>query len=99
MTGLAIIMLRGTNPDNEGVVSLPPRDGCVGGSLYPVLGMCLFCSFWWVCSAEALHNEEQNKNKSQSLLKVLQSLLLLPEQEQFCKNFFSFLHERVTNYK
>ncbi len=24
---------------------LPPRDGCVGGSLDPVLGMCLFCSF------------------------------------------------------
>ncbi len=45
LIGLAIIMLRGTNPDNEGVVSLPPRDGCVGGSLDPVLGMCLFCSF------------------------------------------------------
>ncbi len=45
LTGLAIIMLRGTNPDNEGVVSSPPRDGCVGGYLDPVLGMCLFCSF------------------------------------------------------
>ncbi len=45
LIGLVIIMLRGTNPDNEGVVSLPPRDGCVGESLDPVLGMCLFCSF------------------------------------------------------
>ncbi len=38
------------------------------------------------------------KNKSQSLLKVLQSLLHLPEQEQFVKTS-AFLHERVTNYK
>ncbi len=34
------------------------------------------------------------KNKSQSLLKVLQSLLHLPEQEQFVKTS-AFLHERV----
>ncbi len=34
------------------------------------------------------------KNKSQSLLKVLQSLLHLPEQEQFVKTF-AFLLERV----
>ncbi len=38
------------------------------------------------------------QNKSQSLLNVLQSLLLLPEQEQFVKTP-AFLHERVTNYK
>ncbi len=30
LIGLAIIMLRGTNPDNEGVVSFTTRDGCVG---------------------------------------------------------------------
>ncbi len=35
------------------------------------------------------------KNKSQSLLKVLQSLLHLPEQEQFVKTS-AFLHERVS---
>ncbi len=35
------------------------------------------------------------KNKSQSLLKVLQSLLHLPEQEQFVKTI-TFLHERVS---
>ncbi len=58
-TGLAIIMLRGTY--HEGVVSLPPRDGCVGESLDPVLGSVYSAAFWWVCSAEALHNEEQNK--------------------------------------
>ncbi len=52
--------------------------------------------FWWVCSAEALHNEEKKtKNKLQSLLKVLQSLLHLPEQEQFVKTS-AFLHERVS---
>ncbi len=35
------------------------------------------------------------KNKSQSLLKVLQSLFHLPEQEQFVKTF-TFLHEGVS---
>ncbi len=43
------------------------------------------------------NNEEQNY-KSQSLLKVLQSLLHLPEQEPFVKAS-TFLHDRVTNYK
>ncbi len=35
------------------------------------------------------------KNKSQSLLKVSQSLRHLPEQEQFVKTS-AFLHERVS---
>ncbi len=35
------------------------------------------------------------KNKSQCLLKMLQSLLHLPEQEQFVKTI-TFLHERVS---
>ncbi len=35
------------------------------------------------------------KNKSQHLLKVLQSLLQLPEQEQFVKTS-AFLHDRVS---
>ncbi len=35
------------------------------------------------------------KNKSHSLLKVLPSLLHLPEQEQFVKTS-AFLHERVS---
>ncbi len=39
---------------------VPPRDGCVGESLDPVLGMCLFCSFLVSLLVEALHNEEPN---------------------------------------
>ncbi len=41
---------------------LPPRDGCVGESLDPVLGMCLFCSFLvGLCSAEACIQCKTNK--------------------------------------
>ncbi len=47
---------------------LAPRDGCVGGSLDPVLGMCLFCSFLVGLFCRGLTHEEQIKNKSQSLL-------------------------------
>ncbi len=39
--------------------------------------------------------KKKTKNKLQSLLKVLQSLLHLPEQEQFVKTS-AFLHERVS---
>lgn len=35
------------------------------------------------------------KNKSQSFLKMLESLLQLPEQERFVKTS-AFLHERVS---
>ncbi len=58
---------------------LPPHDGCVGESLDPVLGMCLFCSF-------LVASVSQRYKINLSLLKVLQSLLYLPEQEH-CKNF------------
>ncbi len=39
---------------------LAPRDGCVGESLDPVWECVYSAAFWWVCSAEALHNDEQN---------------------------------------
>ncbi len=60
----------------------------VWGIFRSCFGSVYSAAFWWVCSAEALHNEDRIKNKSQSLLKVLQSILLSPEQEQFVKTYF-----------
>ncbi len=66
------------------------------GTLDPVLGMCLFCSFLVGLFYRGLTQwRKKTKNKLQSLLKVLQSLLHLPEQEQFVKTS-AFLHERVS---
>ncbi len=77
---------------------LPPRDGCVGGSLDPVLGVFILQLFGGSVLQRPYTVKNRIKHKSQSLLKVLQSLLHLPEQEQFVKTP-AFLHERVTNYK
>ncbi len=82
-----------------GVVSLPPRDGCVGESLDPVLGNVFILQLYGGSVLQRPYTMKNKiKNKSQSLLKVLQSLLLLPEQEHFVKTS-AFLHERVKSYK
>ncbi len=97
LTGLAIIMLRGTNPDNEGVVSLPPW--LCGGIFRSCFGNVFILQLFDGSVLQRPYTMKNKiKNKSQSLLKVLQSLLHLPEQEQFVKTS-AFLHERVTNYK
>ncbi len=98
-TGLAIIMLRGTNPDNEGVVSFTTSWWLCGGIFRSCFGNVFILQLFGRSVLQRPYTMKNKiKHKSLSLLKVLQSLLHLPEQEQFVKTS-AFLHERVTNYK